>query len=446
MRQVLDLPADGSDWTGVSADGSDGAGGKEGGEGKGGEGGANAGGSGGVGACEVESSSTSAKAVADLGDLGSMSGDDVFSERKVGARGAAGLNAEGGATEECPDVPGLFEEGEDFLKINGEKIAKPFVEKPVDAEDHNVYLYYKAANGGGSKRLFRKIGNKSSKFYKDISTVRRGGSYVYEHFLHTGGTDVKVYAVGAEYAHAEARKSPVVDGRVQRDSSGKEMRFPIILSLEEKMIARKVVLAFKYQVCGFDLLRHKGKSYVCDVNGWSFVKGSTRYYDDAAHIIRATCLKAMGRANHGPELPLSRSKSSRHRNRKGSRLLADGKGATNDLADNEELRCVIGVFRHGDRTPKQKMKMKVSHEHWMSFFDRYDTKHGRSSKKELKLKTAKQLQHVLDTTVARMKEMIASPGKLAEQESDLFDKLEQIRIVLGRASFSGINRKVRLRV
>ena len=79
----------------------------------------------------------------------------------------------------------------------------------------------------------------------------------------------------------------------------------------------------------------------------------------------------------------------------------------------------------------------------MSFFDRYDTKHGRSSKKELKLKTAKQLQHVLDTTVARMKEMIASPGMLAEQESDLFDKLEQIRIVLGRASFSGINRKVR---
>ena len=88
--------------------------------------------------------------------------------------------------------------------------------------------------------------------------------------------------------------------------------------------------------------------------------------------------------------------------------------------------------------------IKVSHERWMSFFDRYDTKHGRSSKKELKLKTAKQLQHVLDTTVARMKEMIASPGMLAEQESDLFDKLEQIRIVLGRASFSGINRKVRV--
>ena len=26
----------------------------------------------------------------------------------------------------------------------------------------------------------------------------------------------------------------------------------------------------------------------------------------------------------------------------------------------EELRCVLAVIRHGDRTPKQKMKMKVT--------------------------------------------------------------------------------------
>lgn len=51
-------------------------------------------------------------------------------------------------------------EGDDWIEIDGERITKPFVEKPVDAEDHNVYIYYPASAGGGSKRLFRKVGDK----------------------------------------------------------------------------------------------------------------------------------------------------------------------------------------------------------------------------------------------------------------------------------------------
>lgn len=31
------------------------------------------------------------------------------------------------------------------------------------------------------------------------------------------------------------------------------------------------------------------------------------------------------------------------------------------LGTRMELRCVIAVIRHGDRTPKQKMKMTVLH-------------------------------------------------------------------------------------
>lgn len=55
----------------------------------------------------------------------------------------------------------------------------------------------------------------------------------------------QVYTVGPDYAHAEARKSPALDGKVERDSEGKEIRYPVILNSVEKLIARKVCLAFK---------------------------------------------------------------------------------------------------------------------------------------------------------------------------------------------------------
>ncbi len=56
--------------------------------------------------------------------------------------------------------------------------------------------------------------------------------------------------MGPRYAHAEARKSPVVDGKVQRSADGKELRFPVLLSPQEKEIARMVCLAFGQKVGG----------------------------------------------------------------------------------------------------------------------------------------------------------------------------------------------------
>lgn len=64
-------------------------------------------------------------------------------------------------------------------------------------------------------------------------------AYIYEEFIETQGTDVKMYTVGPDYGHAEARKSPTVDGKVERNADGKEVRFPVILTFREKEIARR---------------------------------------------------------------------------------------------------------------------------------------------------------------------------------------------------------------
>ncbi|XP_007191892.1 inositol hexakisphosphate and diphosphoinositol-pentakisphosphate kinase 2 isoform X1 [Balaenoptera acutorostrata] len=328
------------------------------------------------------------------------------------------LNRDPNNPKECNLI-----EGEDHVEVNGEVFQKPFVEKPVSAEDHNVYIYYPTSAGGGSQRLFRKIGSRSS-VYSPESNVRKTGSYIYEEFMPTDGTDVKVYTVGPDYAHAEARKSPALDGKVERDSEGKEVRYPVILNAREKLIAWKVCLAFKQTVCGFDLLRANGQSYVCDVNGFSFVKNSMKYYDDCAKILGNIVMRELAPQFHIPwSIPLEAEDIPIVPTTSGTMM---------------ELRCVIAVIRHGDRTPKQKMKMEVRHQ---KFFDLFEKCDGYKSGK-LKLKKPKQLQEVLD--IAR--QLLIELGQNNDSEiEENKSKLEQLKTVLEMyGHFSGINRKVQL--
>ena len=63
---------------------------------------------------------------------------------------------------------GKVTDSDDCIEINGVMFQKPFVEKPVSAEDHNVYIYFPVSAGGGSQRLFRKVLGCSVFVFRDV--------------------------------------------------------------------------------------------------------------------------------------------------------------------------------------------------------------------------------------------------------------------------------------
>ncbi|CAJ0637764.1 6583_t:CDS:2 [Entrophospora sp. SA101] len=277
--------------------------------------------------------------------------------------------ATGKPIEPEPFTPAVVEMlDQDTISVNNEKMRKPFVEKPINGENHNIHIYYSSESG----------------------EVRTDGSFIYEKFMDVDNAeDVKVYTIGPSYAHAETRRSPAIDGIVMRNTDGKEIRYITNLTTKEKKMAKDITLAFGQTVCGFDLLRVHGSSYVIDVNGWSFVKGNDDYYSNCAKILRTMFFNAV-------------------RKRK---ISIDSIPNELRFENSWRLKSFISVFRHADRTPKQKLKFSFSSKPFVDLL--------KGSLEEIILKNEDELKQVFEATVEAIK-----------LKSEKISKLEQLKLVL----------------
>lgn len=170
---------------------------------------------------------------------------------------------------------------------------------------------------------------------------------------------------------------------------------------------------------------------MCDVNGWSFVKKSSKYYDDCASLLaelmerrrvpqqrglfsRLPSGQFLANRSGPPSLYSSSDSSARRpssnevagkgtsegRQSKASLPSAGGLGSRETSRSNnkKELRCVIAVVRHGDRTPKRKLKVRVRHPKLVAVH----THHAKGSEKiaavhnEAKIRESRDLREVAE--------------------------------------------------
>jgi len=296
-----------------------------------------------------------------------------------------------------------FEEHDDYIMIGGNRINKPFVEKPVDRRDREIYVYFPNDAGGGRALLSTRESGEVEYVcrFEPCGRVRKEGSFVYQEYLQSDGFVVQaVCAGGLSYGHALLSGVVSQPGVASQTAS---QPCAVWLRQEEKIIASKLNVLLQQTLIGLTFVRSQ------TAGGSTTTKSNTSYIIDAwpgiprrgfgAHlddIVRAL-LSAMSsrlpipgmhmRSRSLPRFPSPVREAGRRlpsvRDQEAAdaenKALPEGPGSPSaqsgrssetsyrssgvdffgDL-EEAELLCVLMVARHSERTPKQKVKAKVT--------------------------------------------------------------------------------------
>jgi len=108
----------------------------------------------------------------------------------------------------------------------------------------------------------------------------------------------------------------------------------------------------------------------------------------------------------------------------------------NQACHQEELRCVLAIVRHGDRTPKQKLKVNMTEPHILKFF--HD--HSKDCHKDLKVKAKAPMTEFLRTVKTTLNEL-----ERGSDTDNLRYQLSHMRDILERWKIVGLNRKLQIK-
>jgi inositol-hexakisphosphate/diphosphoinositol-pentakisphosphate 1-kinase len=116
--------------------------------------------------------------------------------------------------------------------------------------------------------------------------------------------------------------------------------------------------------------------------------------------------------------------------------------STSSRCHQEELRCVIAVVRHGDRTPKQKLKVNISEPLILQYFHNHCQ--GNCTK-DIKIKAKAPLTAFVTTVKTILANYDKESAAGVKVDRKLYNQLKHMRDVLERWKITGLNRKLQIK-